>query len=73
MIWETIERVNRLRQQALSNAEFIQSAKAHEQAIRQQDDEYHPHVKSGKKAKERSLADIYKEAEFSARADDRQH
>ncbi len=29
MLWETLERVNRLRQQALANPEFVQSAKEH--------------------------------------------
>ncbi len=68
MLWETLERVNRLRQQALANAEFVQSAKEHEQALQEQ--EYHYQPKSARSAKDRqgkkSLADIYKEVEFSA-------
>lgn len=73
MIWETIERVNRLRQQALSDPEFVQSAKAHEHAIRCQESyEYEKSKRTGK-AKERTLADIYKQTEFSARSESRQH
>ncbi len=66
MLWETIERVNRARQQALANPDYIESAKEHEQAL--QDQEYHSQSKSTRSAKERqgkkSLADIYKEVEF---------
>lgn len=43
MLWETLERVNRLRQQALANPEFVQSAKEHEEALQEQ--EYHYHAK----------------------------
>ncbi len=64
MLWETIERVNRLRQQALANPEFVESAKEHEQAL--QDQEYHYQPKRARAAKEKSLADIYKEVEFRA-------
>ncbi len=64
MLWETIERVNRLRQQALASPEFVESAKEHEQAL--QDQEYHYQPKRTRTAKEKSLADIYKEVEFRA-------
>lgn len=68
MLWETLERVNRLRQQALANSEFVQSAKEHEQALHEQ--KYHYQPKNARSAKDRqgkkSLADIYKEVEFSA-------
>ncbi len=33
MLWDTLERVNRLRQQAMNNPEFIDSAQKHQQAI----------------------------------------
>lgn len=66
MIWETIERVNRLRQQALSDPEFIQSAKAHEQAIRQQGSVTESRKPRSKKAKPRTFADIYKQTEHSS-------
>ncbi|MGY0616014.1 hypothetical protein [Vibrio sp. FJH11] len=68
MLWETLERVNRLRQQALANPEFVESAKEHEHALQEQ--EYHYQPKRSRSAKGRqdkkSLADIYKEVEFSA-------
>lgn len=74
MLWETIERVNRLRQKALSDPEFIQSAKAHEKAIKHQEDCCHSEKrKRGKKAKAKSLADVYKQVEFSDQTDERHH
>ncbi len=66
MLWETIERVNRLRQQALDNPEFVESAKEHEQAL--QDQEYHYQPRRTRSSKEKSLADIYKKVEFRADA-----
>ncbi|MEH0665853.1 hypothetical protein H4F18_07720 [Vibrio scophthalmi] len=73
MIWETIERVNRLRQKALSDPEFIQSAKEHEQAIRHQDESYEARAKRSKKLKDRTLADIYKQVDFAPDPEGRQH
>lgn len=68
MLWETIERVNRLRQQALANPEYVESAKEHEQALH--DQEYHYQPKRARSAREKqgekSLADIYKAVEFGA-------
>ncbi|MGI2993342.1 hypothetical protein [Vibrio alginolyticus] len=77
MLWETLERVNRLRQQALANPEFVESAKEHEQALQEheqalQEQEYHYQTKKKRSAKDKqgkkSLADIYKEVEFGADA-----
>ncbi|MDF2154644.1 hypothetical protein [Vibrio sp. CAU 1672] len=68
MLWDTLERVNRLRQQALANPEFVQSAKEHEAALHEQ--ENHPVAPRRHKAKQdkKSLADIYKQVEFGADA-----
>ncbi|WP_199453720.1 hypothetical protein [Vibrio owensii] len=69
MLWETLERVNRLRQQALANAEFVESAKEHEEALQDQEYHYQPRKRSAKdKQSKKSLADIYKEVEFGADA-----
>ncbi|KJY84921.1 hypothetical protein TW81_02725 [Vibrio galatheae] len=73
MLLETIERVNRLRQQAMSDPEFIQSAKAHEKALNDQDHHFFGKKKSAKQRKDRSLADIYQQAEFAQRAESAQH
>ena len=54
MLWETLERVNRLRQQALQEQEYHYQTKKKRPAK----------DKQGKK----SLADIYKEVEFGADA-----
>jgi len=64
MLLETIERVNRLRQQAMSDPEFIQSAKAHERALEDQNYHYCAKAKCAKQRKDRRLADIYQQAEF---------
>lgn len=73
MLLETIERVNRLRQQALADPEFIQSAKAHEKAIN--DQSYHSSAKSGssKTRKDKTLAELYQQAEFGSRSDAASH
>ncbi|UUM31654.1 hypothetical protein [Vibrio japonicus] len=74
MLWETIERVNRLRQKALQDPEFIQSAKAHERAIQHQADCCCVEKrKRSHKAKAKTLADVYKQVEFSDQYDDRHH
>ena len=56
MLSETIERVNRLRQQALADPAFIQSAKAHEKAIHSQDNQHASKSKSAKPRKDRTPA-----------------
>ncbi|AUI86049.1 hypothetical protein BS333_06435 [Vibrio azureus] len=69
MFWETLERVNRLRQQALASSEFVESAKDHELALREQDFNSNskcPFTKQGQGKK--SLADIYKEVDFGDKA-----
>ncbi|CAM2885033.1 hypothetical protein QTO01_03355 [Vibrio mytili] len=68
MLWETLERVNRLRQQALANSEFVQSAKEHEQALEEQEYHYQPKKTRTAKDKKKSLADIYKDSEFGVDA-----
>ncbi|MDP6879887.1 MAG: hypothetical protein QGF15_03390 [Alteromonas macleodii] len=62
MLRDKIERVNRLRQKALADPEFIQSAKAHERALKN-DTQSQREKKSFKKDK--SLADIYQHTEFT--------
>lgn len=74
MLLETIERVNRLRQQALSDPKFIQSAKAHEEAIKAQTQSCGSARKSKSKVrKDKSLAEIYHQAEFGQRSDSSTH
>lgn len=69
MLWEILERVNRLRQQAMANSEFVESAKEHEEALLDQEYHYYPKKRSAKdKQGKKSLADIYKEVEFGADA-----
>ena len=62
MLSDKIERVNRLRQKALADPEFIQSAKAHERALKN-DTQSQYENKSYRKNK--SLADIYQHTEFT--------
>ena len=65
MLWDTLERVNRLRQVALNNPEFIRSAKAHEKALDSQEVDSAKSLKcSAKPRKEKALSDIYQQSEF---------
>ncbi|XAW90663.1 hypothetical protein ABDK09_15055 [Vibrio sp. CDRSL-10 TSBA] len=74
MFWDTLERVNRLRQKAMSDPEFIESAKEHEQTLKQVEQEFEPqrrrkHVSSSSK----TFADIYQQVEFGNHSNDVQH
>ncbi|WP_162046211.1 hypothetical protein [Vibrio taketomensis] len=74
MLWETLERVNRARQQAMANPEFIQSAKAHQQALTNQSSKTMSASKkrvSDKKPKK--LSDIYQQVEFASNPSGREH
>ncbi|KYN89600.1 hypothetical protein ATY37_11505 [Vibrio cidicii] len=78
MLWETLERVNRLRQQAMSNPDFVQSAKEHEQALSEQALSEQEQAVFCPKTKRRinklkSLADIYQQTEFGHREHQQQH
>lgn len=60
MFWETIERVNRLRQQAMSDPAFLKSAEEHAKAL--ESVEYGVEcrrIRKSKAKKPKSLADIY--------------
>ncbi|EGR7975805.1 hypothetical protein M2H39_09095 [Vibrio vulnificus] len=72
MFWDTLERVNRLRQEAMANPEFVQSAKEHEKALNEQELIYCPKTKRRVK-RPKSLADIYQQTEFGTRSDVHQH
>ncbi|MCK6261797.1 hypothetical protein KP803_00755 [Vibrio sp. ZSDE26] len=63
MLWETLERVNRLRQEALSNQAFVDSAKEHEQAL-QENDGLETNKRRRKKARTKSLSQVYEQSEF---------
>ncbi|HAS6348537.1 hypothetical protein LZU85_05640 [Vibrio sp. IRLE0018] len=72
MFWETLERVNRLRQEAMANPEFVQSAKEHEKALNEQELIY-CHKTKRRVKKPKTLADIYQQSEFGTRTDVHQH
>ncbi|NAX20464.1 hypothetical protein [Vibrio sp. V39_P1S14PM300] len=74
MLWETLERVNRLRQQAMSDSEFIQSAKEHQKALEAQAYCYQSVLRKKPQSKsEKTLADIYDQAEFGTNPTGTQH
>ncbi|MEF1254970.1 MULTISPECIES: hypothetical protein [unclassified Vibrio] len=74
MLSETIERVNRLRQQALCDPKFIQSAKAHEKALKAQEQQNSAAKKlKSKVRRDKSLAEIYHQTEFGQRSDSSTH
>lgn len=60
---ERLEQINELRKQALSDPEFIQSAKAHEKAIQSHNTQNVTQSKTKKKQK--TFADVYRETNFS--------
>ncbi|MCE0495902.1 hypothetical protein [Vibrio salinus] len=62
MLWETIERVNRMRQKAMSDPEFHKTAQEHAKTLEfvEQEFEYRRiRRKKTKLKKPKSLADIY--------------
>lgn len=59
MIWDTLERVNRLRKEAMEDPEFLDSAKMHEQWLLSE-----THSQSTKGAKGKKLSDIYENTDF---------
>ncbi|MGF1694527.1 hypothetical protein L4D20_11285 [Vibrio kyushuensis] len=72
MLWETLERVNRLRQEALSNQAFVDSAKEHEQAL--QTEECIENRKSlRKKGRVKALSQVYQQTEFGFNPSDIEH
>ena len=62
---EKLDRVNKLRKQAMADTEFIESAKAHELAIQSESQTSNPKSKS-KSSKKRRFSDVYKDISFGA-------
>lgn len=74
MFWDTLERVNRLRQKAMSDPEFIESAKEHEQTLKQVEQEFEPQRRrKNVSARPKTLADIYQQVEFGNHSNNVQH
>ena len=62
MIWDTLERVNRLRKEAMEDPEFLDSAKMHEQWLLS---ETHSQSTKGAKGKKPTkLSEIYENTDF---------
>ena len=59
MLCDTLERINRLRKQALANPQFRHSAYLHEKAIRCQESKTPALKVRQKRKKPKKLADIY--------------
>ncbi|CAH0526098.1 hypothetical protein [Vibrio hippocampi] len=59
MLQQRLDRINELRKQALSNPEFVESAKAHEQALNKEVSQQQTHNK-----KPKSLSEIYQGYQF---------
>lgn len=78
MLSETLERVNRLRQQALANPDFLSSAQEHEDTLRQVEQKFEPKRwrrrvnKAKPHLKTRPLAELYEEVEFGYQPDTHQ-
>ncbi|MEZ8808073.1 hypothetical protein AB4453_09720 [Vibrio atlanticus] len=62
MIWDTLERVNKLRKEAMEDPEFLDSAKMHEEWLLS---ETHNQANQGAKEKKpKKLSDIYENTDF---------
>ena len=73
MLWETLERVNRARQQAMADSAYLQSAKAHQKALQAQSNSSpNSTPKSGVKSPKK-LADIYQQVDFGSNPSGREH
>ncbi|MCW8334314.1 hypothetical protein J4N42_07925 [Vibrio sp. SCSIO 43135] len=74
MFWETLERVNRLRQEALANPEFVDSAKEHESALKSEVESTHIALKKPIKSKKvKTLAEVYEQSQFGTNPTGVQH
>ncbi|CAH7005427.1 conserved hypothetical protein [Vibrio chagasii] len=71
MIWDTLERVNKLRKEAMEDPEFLDSAKMHEEWLLSE-----THNQSNKGAKEKNpkkLSDIYENTDFTINPNGTKH
>ena len=71
MIWDTLERVNKLRKEAMEDPEFLDSAKMHEEWLLSE-----THNKTNKGAKEKKpkkLSDIYENTDFTINPNGTKH
>ncbi|KII79479.1 hypothetical protein [Vibrio renipiscarius] len=74
MLWETLERVNRARQQAMLDSEYLKSARAHQKVLQTQS--YSSAMKKSARSaqkQEKKLADIYQQVEFGVNPSGREH
>ncbi|PAR28395.1 hypothetical protein CGT92_12625 [Vibrio metoecus] len=70
MFLDTLERVNRLRQKAMNNPEFLQSAKQHEETLQHVEQYFEPkRARKTAPKRQKTLADIYDQADFGGRPD----
>ncbi|WP_194435543.1 hypothetical protein [Vibrio fluminensis] len=74
MLWDTLDRVNRARQQAMANSKYLESAKAHQKALQEQSStiDLKAKRKSANKVPKK-LADIYQQVEFGSNPSGREH
>lgn len=74
MFWDTLERVNRLRQEALNNPEFVQLAREHECELKKQaEGQEFTRKRKVKRSEPKTLADIYHKVEFGEREKVHEH
>ncbi|WP_215403029.1 hypothetical protein [Vibrio gigantis] len=63
MIWDTLERVNKLRKEAMEDPEFLDSAKMHEEWLLSET--HNQPNKGSKEKKPKKLSDIYENTDFT--------
>jgi len=65
MLWDTVERVNKLRKQAIKDPDFMESAKSHESAVIDQINQISSEYYRDKKDRRRkAFANAYQNAHF---------
>ncbi|MFC3024665.1 hypothetical protein ACFODT_12615 [Vibrio zhugei] len=77
MLWDTLKRVNQLRQAAMSDPEFIKLAQEHEETLQLVEQNFEPkrfrRAAPSKSKKVKALADIYEQAAFGENLSDHEH
>ncbi|CAH0539606.1 hypothetical protein [Vibrio marisflavi] len=65
MLWDTLERVNKLRKQAIKDADFLESAKNHESAVIEQVNHIcNEYYRDKKERRRKAFANAYQNAHF---------
>lgn len=74
MLWDTLERVNKLRMQALQDSEYLESAQLHADSIHNEEcDKLSASYTRRKSSNPKKLSDIYENTDFSVNPGGQHH